>query len=36
MLGWLGIADAREFDADAFDLERANAAIAGAIAARVT
>jgi hypothetical protein len=36
MLGWLGISDAREVDAAAFDLERANAAIAGAVAARVT
>jgi hypothetical protein len=36
VLGWLGITDAHEFDAAAFDLERANAAIAGAVAARVT
>jgi len=28
MLGWLGIADAREFDATDFDLHNANAAIA--------
>src|SRR3954453_21952035 len=28
MLGWLGIEDPREFDAGAFDLEQANAAIA--------
>jgi hypothetical protein len=35
-LEWLGISDALEFDAAAFDLERANAAIAGAVAARVT
>jgi hypothetical protein len=31
MLEWLGIADARAFDADAFDLERANAAMVGAL-----
>jgi hypothetical protein len=36
MLGWLGISDAREFDAAAFDLERANAAIADALADRIT
>lgn len=36
MLAWLGIADAREFDAAAFDLDRANAAISGAVATRVT
>jgi hypothetical protein len=36
MLGWLGIANAREFDAAAFDLERANAALAGAVGTRVT
>lgn len=36
MLAWLDISDAREFDAAAFDLERVNAAIAGAVAARVT
>jgi hypothetical protein len=35
-LEWLGISDALEFDAAAFDLERAKAAIAGAVAARVT
>lgn len=34
-LAWLGISDAREFDAAAFDLERANATIAGAVGARV-
>ena len=31
MLEWLGIAGAHEFDADAFDLERANAAMVGAL-----
>ncbi len=37
MLGWwLVISDPREFDAAAFDLERANAAIAGALADRIT
>jgi hypothetical protein len=36
VLAWLGISDAREFDAAEFDLERANAAVVGAVAARVT
>jgi hypothetical protein len=36
MLAWLGISDAREFDAAAFDSSAPNAAIAGALAARVT
>ena len=34
MLEWLGLEDAREFDAAAFDLDRANAAVAGVLAAR--
>jgi hypothetical protein len=32
---WLGLEHAHGFDAAAFDLNRANAALAGALAARV-
>lgn len=35
MLQWLGLVSAREFDAAAFDLDRANAAMAGVLAARI-
>ena len=35
MLEWLGLESAREFDAAAFDLARANAAMAGVPAARI-
>jgi hypothetical protein len=34
MLEWLGLEDAREFDAAAFDLDLANAAVASVLAAR--
>jgi pRiA4b ORF-3-like protein len=35
MLEWLGLEDAREFDAAAFELDRANAAMAGVLAAQI-
>ena len=35
-LAWLGLSDAREFDAAAFDLEHAKTAIADAVADRIT
>jgi Plasmid pRiA4b ORF-3-like protein len=35
MLEWLGLEDARQFDAAAFDLDRANEAMAGVLSARV-
>lgn len=35
MLEWMGLDDARHFDAAAFDLDRANEAVAGVLAGRV-
>lgn len=35
MLEWLGLSDARDFDASAFDLDRVNDAVAGVLAGRV-